>query len=111
MRRPVDQQNLRVLDRIDEIGRRRRGAEAGGVRQPPGLGRELDDVLLAFPVDDVIAQAATGDECRGSGNVAGSLQEVAGRKSPVDERAADGREVGIAERGPGLEVGAQHTKC
>ena len=106
----IDQQQLGVLDRIDEVLRGRAVVEAVGVGQPPRLGRELDDVFLALGVDDVVAQAARRDEGRVSGNVAAPLQELTRTESLVDERAADDGEIVLAEGGSLREIRAQHVE-
>ena len=61
------------------------GHEADGVREPPVLGRELHDVLFAFGVDDVAAQAPRGDEGGVRRHLAGALEELAGTKSSRKE--------------------------
>ena len=83
MRRTVDQQEVGVLDRIDEVGRRRPVAQAVRVGEPPGLGRELDDVLFALGIDHVVAQTTSGDECGIACDVAGALQELAGLETAM----------------------------
>jgi len=108
--RRIDQQQLRVLDGIDEVLRGRAGVEAGGVGEPPRLGRELDDVFLALRVDDVVAQAARRDEGGVGGDVAAPLQELARTQLLVDEGAADDGEIVLSEGGPLREVGAQHIE-
>ena len=109
--RPIDQQDLGVFDRIDEVGRRRAVVEAGRIGEPPRLRGELDDVLLALPVDDVVAEAAARHERGGASNVAGALQEVASRQALQHKRIANDDEVLVAERGTRLQVGAQHREC
>ena len=110
VRRRIDQQQLGVLDRIDEVLRGRAAVEAVGVGKPPRLGRELDDVFLALRVDDVVAQAARRDERGVGGNVAAPLQELALTQPLVDESAANHREIVLAEDGPLREVCAQHIE-
>jgi SAM-dependent methyltransferase len=78
MRGRVDQQQFRILDGIDEVLRRRAFHQAGRISQPPRLGRELDDVLLALRVDHKVAEATAGNECGVAGNVAASLQKFTG---------------------------------
>ena len=106
----VDQQQLGVLDRVDEVLRRCAVLEAVGIGEPPRLGRELDDVLLALRVDDVVAQTAGRDEGGVGGDVAAPLQELARTEPPVDECAADMREIVLAEDGPLRQVRAQHIE-
>ena len=110
MRRWVDQQQRGVLDRVDEILRGGARVEAVRVGEPPRLGGELDDVLLALGVDDVVAEAARRDEGGVGGDVAAPLQELAGIEPLVDEGAADGREIIFAERRPLREIPAQHIE-
>ena len=76
------------------------GVEAVGVGEPPRLRGELDDVLLALGVDDVVAQAARRDEGGVGRDVAAPLQELARTEPLVDECAADTREIVLAEDGP-----------
>jgi SAM-dependent methyltransferase len=106
----VDQQQLGVFDRVDEVLRGRAGVEAVGVGEPPRLGRELNDVFLALGVDDVVAQAARRDEGGVGGDVAAPLQELALSQPLVDERPADNREIVLSEGGPLREVRAQHIE-
>ena len=110
MRRCVDQQQLGVLDRVDEVLRGGARVEAVRVGEPPRLGGELDDVLLALGVDDVVAEAARRDEGGVGGDVATALQELAGIEPLVDECAADGCDITFAERRPLREVPAQHIE-
>ena len=83
MRRRVDQQQLGVLDRVDEVLRRR--ARSSGWLESAShhvSGRELDDVLLALRVDHEIPQAAHRDERGVAGDIAAPLQELAGGQAP-----------------------------
>jgi SAM-dependent methyltransferase len=75
MRGPVDQQQLRIFDGVDEVLRRRAFHQAGRVSQPPRLWRELDDVLLALRVDHEVAEATAGNEGGVAGHVPASLQK------------------------------------
>ena len=106
VRRCIDQQQLGVLDRIDEVLRGGAGVEAVGVGEPPRLRGELDDVLLALGVDDVVAQATRRDEGGVGRDVAAPLQELARTEPPVDECAANMREIVFAEDGPLRQVRA-----
>ena len=72
----VNQQQVGVLNRGVEILGRRARVQADRVGEPPLLGRELDDVLLALPVDDEAAQAAARDERRMARRLARALQKV-----------------------------------
>lgn len=81
MRGPVDQQQLGVLDGLDEVLRGRPIIQAVGIGEPPRLGSELDDVLLALRVDHEVAEAATRDKGGVAGDVTASLQKLAGRQS------------------------------
>lgn len=110
MRRRIDQQQLGILDGVDEVLRGRAVLDAVGVGEPPRLGSELDDVFLAFRVDDVIAQAARRDEGGMGRDVAAPLQELALPQPLVDESAADDREIVLAEGSPLREVRAQHIE-
>jgi hypothetical protein len=110
VRGTVDQQDARVLDRVEEVLRRRAIAQAGRVGQPPRLRRELDDVFLALGVDDVVAQAAARDEGRVAGDVARALEVLAGGEPAEHKSAADLVDVRFAEHRALLEVGAQHEE-
>src|SRR5262249_10202999 len=103
MRGRIDQQEIGVLDRVDEIGRRRPLSEARRVGQPPGLGRELDDVFFAFLVYDVVAETAGGDERCVLRDVTRALKEFAGRQVLVEKRSSKDVEVVSAERRPRFE--------
>ena len=106
----IDEQQIRVFDRVEEVWRRRARPEAGGVGEPPRLGRELHDVLLAFRVDHEMSQAAHRNESGMTADVAAPLEELAGGQVPVNERGPDHVEVALAESGSRHEVGAQHAK-
>ena len=110
VRRTVDQQQLGILDRVDEVRRGCPAAEALRISQPPGLGRELNDVLPAPGVDHKVAQAPGGDERRVASDIAGSLQEFAGGQSPDAEHRADNLELGVGERSARLQVGTEHPE-
>jgi SAM-dependent methyltransferase len=110
VRGSINQQELGILDRLDEVWRGRPCAEAVGISQPPGLGGELDDVLLPLRVDDVVAQATRGNERRVARNVAGPLQKLPGGQPPVEEGSTNDLEVSLVERGPGQQIGTQHVE-
>jgi SAM-dependent methyltransferase len=103
----VDQQQLRVLDRFDEVRRRRALAETDRIGNPPRFGAELNDVFLASGVDHEIAQAADGHKGGVAADLAGTLQILTGGEPPMNEGLADGIEVALAERGPGIQITTQ----
>ena len=110
VRRAVDQQQLGILDGIDEVSRGCPAAEALRISQPPGLGRELNDVFPALCVDHEVAQAPGGDERRVASDITGSLQEFAGGQPPAAERRAHNLKLGIGEGSACLQVGTEHPE-
>jgi len=110
VRRAIDQEHFRILDGIDEVRGRGPSVEARRVGQPPGFGRELDDVLLAFRIDHVVAQTPAGDEGGVPDDVAAALQELTGRQRLVEKRGSDDRHVPIGEPGSRLQVCAEHVE-
>jgi len=110
MGRAINQQHFGVLDRLDEVLGRRPVVQALRVGEPPRLGRELDDVLLAFRVDDEIAQATDGNKRGMAAHVAGALEELAGSEAFLRKGGADDVEIGVGEGGARLEVGAQDAE-
>src|SRR5690242_10505456 len=75
VRGAVDEQHFRIFDGVDEVRRRPALIEAGRVGQPPRFGRELKDVLLALGVNQVVAQAATGNKRSMPDDVTGTLEK------------------------------------
>ena len=73
--------------------RRRTGVEADRVGQPPFLGRELDDVLLALRVDDKTTQATVRDESRVASHLSAALEEFARSQPTRDEHGLHESEV------------------
>lgn len=109
--RRVDQEQFGILDRLDEVGRRRALGQADRIGDPPRLGAELNDVLLAFGIDDEIAQAADGHKGRVTADLTGALEKLPRAEPPMNEGLPHGAEVGLAERGPGSQVVAQDGEC
>src|SRR5262249_7914082 len=84
--------------------------QARRVSEPPCFRGELHDVLFAFRIDDVVAEAAGRDERRVSCNVAGTLKELAGRQSFEQKDRPDQIEIaGMGGRWR-LEVDAQDVE-
>jgi SAM-dependent methyltransferase len=110
MSRGVDEQQIRIFDRVEEILRRRTRPEAGGVGEPPRLRRELDDVLLTFRVDHEMAQAAHRDEGGVAADITAPLEELTGRQTPVNESAPDNIEVVLGERRSLHKIGTEDAK-
>ena len=110
VRRRIDQQQVRVFERIDEVlgGRSRREADVVG--HPPRLRGELHDVFFASGVDRVGAQAAPCDERRVLRDGAGALQELRRPERRGDKPRPDVGEVLGGERRSGLEVRLQHVE-
>jgi len=108
--RAVEQQQLRVFDGVDEVGRGGVVLQAVGIGEPPRFRRELHDVLFALGVDDVVAEAAGGHERGVLCDIAGSLQELTGAEPPVQKRGPDDGEIFGAERRPGFEVRAKDVE-
>jgi SAM-dependent methyltransferase len=104
--RRVDQQQLGILDGVDKVLRRSAFHQAARVGQPPGLGRELDDVLLALRIDHEVAEAAAGHKSGVARDFAAPLQKFPGRQRLESEGATDGFELGIGEGCPRVQVGA-----
>ncbi len=80
---------------------------AGGVPEPPVLGRELDDVLFAFVADDVAAQASADYEGGVRGHLAGALKELTRLQGSGKEERFHELELFLAVRTSTLEVRAQ----
>src|SRR5262249_1568565 len=78
--------------------------------QPPFLGRELHDVLVALGVDDVTAQAALGDEDRMGGDIPAALNELARPKHLRQEERPHEREILVSECRPALEISPESLK-
>src|SRR5262245_46871161 len=76
MRRTIDQEQFRIFDGVDEILRRCAGRQARAISNPPCLRCELDDVLLSVWIDDVVAEAASRNECCVSCDIPGLLEEL-----------------------------------
>ena len=76
-----------------KVLQQRTGIEADRVGQPPFLGRELDDVLLAFRVDDKTTQATVHDESRVACHLAAALEEFARGQPTGDEHGLHESEV------------------
>ena len=109
--RRIDQEQLRVLDRFDEVRRRRALGEADRIGNPPRLGTELNDVFLAPGVDHEISQATGRHEGGVTADLTGALQILPGSEPPMNECLPNGVEVALAERGPGIQVRAQNGEC
>src|SRR5262249_27796663 len=65
---------------------------------------ELDDVLLALRVDDVVPQTAVRHERGVLNDVAGALEEVARGEAPEHETGSNAREILLAERRARFEI-------
>ena len=70
---------------VDETFTRRSSCEERAVPEPPVIGREFEDDLVAVRVDDVAAKAAFGHECCMPHRIAGALQELTGAKCGWNE--------------------------
>ena len=110
MRRGIEQEEMRVLDGVDEILRRRARRNARAFPDPPVLGRKLHDVLFALSIEDVLAQAPSGNECAVRHSIAGALEELARAKSPREEQRFQERELLFGERAFAFEVCPQFVK-
>jgi hypothetical protein len=97
VRGAIDEQYFRVFDGLDEVRRRRALGEAGRVSKPPGFRRELKDVFLALAVNQVVAQAATGNERSVPDDVAGTLEKSPRRDRTMKECPADDFELTVGE--------------
>src|SRR5262249_6034065 len=71
---------------------------------------ELHDVLLAFRIDHVRAQAAAGDEGAAPRHVAAALEELAGPERQRPEQPAHEGEFVLGEGGPCFEVRAEDVE-
>src|SRR5262245_6621720 len=111
MRGTVEQHQFGVLDGVDEERRRRAVVQARGVRQPPRLGCELNDVLLSFRIDHVVPEAPRRDERGVLRDVAGALKKLAGGQTLEEKRRAKTRDVLVAERGARPKVRQKHVEC
>ena len=110
MRGRIEQEEIRVLDGVDEIRRRRSRRHAWAFPDPPVLRRELHDVLFALGIDDVFAQAPAGNECAVRRRLTSALEELAGAKRPGEVERFQERELFLGERPFTLEVGPQSVK-
>ena len=104
MRRRIDQEKTRVFDGFDEVLRRRARHGAGGVPEPPVLGSELDDVLFAFAIDHVAAQAPRRDERGIPRHFARALEEFPYEQRLRDEERLHEDELFLCERRSSLKV-------
>ena len=80
MPRGIDEQQIRVFDRVEEVLRRRARSQAARVGEPPRLRCELDGVLLALRVDHEMSQAADRNERGEAADIAAPLQETRRRR-------------------------------
>jgi len=108
VRRRIEQQQLGIFYSIDEVLRWRTVREAGRISQPPGLRSELDDVLLAVRIDDVLPQAALDDKCGVLRYSAGALQKLVRAQARRNEHRLDEFEVVLGERRSRFEVRLQY---
>jgi hypothetical protein len=106
----VDQQQIGVFDRLEEILRRRPRREADAVRQPPILRCELDDVRLAFEIDDIAAQAALRHKRRVRRHLPRALHELPGPQPRRDKHGPHERVLVFRERRSAFEIRAQGIK-
>jgi len=85
VRRLVEQQEVGMPDRVDEAFTRRSSREKRAIPDPPVLGREFEDDLIAVRVGHTTAHAALGDQCRMAHRLASALQELTGAKRGWNE--------------------------
>jgi SAM-dependent methyltransferase len=108
---PIEYEQIRVLDGINEILRRSSWREqADWIPDPPVLRRELQDVLLAIGVDDIASKAARRNERTVRCGVTGPLEEFAGAKRPGEIQRLHVGKLFVGEGRFALEVCPQSVK-
>ena len=91
-------------DRVDEAFARGSSREKRAIPDPPVLGSEFEDDLLAVRVRHIAAQAAFSDKCRMTYRLASALQELTGAKRRWNEEPFQEIELCRCERCLALEV-------
>ena len=98
-----------------KVLRRCTGVEADRVGQPPFLGCELDDVLLALRVDDKTTQATVRDESRVACHLSAS-EETKGTTADTGTRRIDrtwlkDQHLSSSAKEPGDVDAPAHSRC